>query len=296
MGIGWSYVFKNHTILSLEDSYRALKELEEKERKMSGAVKTLMDEVKEGDLVWIHQAGDFFLCKVSDNEPVLGAAIDKEYQEYDLGHARNAKWVLVPEVLVSGHVQRCTIAPRTIQRIRCSEAEKESFNFMHSELARDPQWFPDMDETETGAMLRTTPYEELLELLSPDDHEDLVAAYLQFQGWTLVKSTCYRSKPKFEFRMVRAGPSFAHVQVKSGRVPLMPSEYRNCVSEGDRVFLYSTHEMPYPGNPESGVETLSPRQVLQWAESNPWALPTGFKIRLQIKKELLGGGDEPRTH
>ncbi len=283
LGIGWSYIFESHTISSLEDSYEALRE---KEGAVPRPVERFMEELQAGDFVWMHQAGQFYLCRILDNETVLGSAIHKEYRKYDLGHARNAEWVCVPEVLVSGRIQRSTIAQRTIQKIHCSEPEKESFIYIHKQLAQDPQWFPAINDVEIEAILGTTSHDEVLQLLSPDDHEDLVAAYLQARGWTLVKSTCFRSKPQFEFRMVRSGPKFAHVQVKSGSVQLVPAEYLQWVNDKETVFLYSTHEIPYPGNRVSGVNTLDPKEVLCWARNNSWVLPMALKVQLQIIKNL----------
>ena len=111
--------------------------------------------------------------------------------------------------------------------------------------------------------------------MSPDDFEDVVAAYLQDKGWILVKSTCFKSKPVFEFSMVNKKHEVGYVQVKSGKSPnpLPPSNYKKYISNNTLVFLFSTHPHPYPGKAVNGVEPISHNDIFSWIKKNAWALP-----------------------
>jgi hypothetical protein len=281
VGVGWAYIFENKTIASKQDSYNALVEAESK---IPAAIKTLLDEVQAGDFIWLHKGGEFFLCKIKDNECVLGPQIADNFQEYDLGHGRNADWVKVSPLLVPGRVQRSTIAQRMIQRISSSDAQQRYFGYIHTELSKDPEFLPRVDEEEVAQELETISPDQFVDLLGPDDCEGLVAAFLQAKGWTLILSTAYKSKPMFEFTMVRPGPppEYAHVQVKSGSVPLSPLDFKKFTSGGECVFLFSTAPNPYPGEALDRVYTLNPKDVLGWAGKNAWALLPGIKLQLSL--------------
>jgi hypothetical protein len=280
VGVGWSYVFEGRNIVTKQDSYQALRE---KEGKVPRHVERLLDEVKVGDFIWLHQSGGYFLCKIKDDICVLGPQMTDDFAKYDLGHARNAEWVKVPELLVPGRVQRTTIVQRTIQRMDCSEMQEKSFEYLHCQLSKTPDWFPTIDEKKVADKLISCSSEELRDLLTPDDYEDIVAAFLQFKGWTLIKSTYFRTKPEFEFLVVRSGPMYGHVQVKSGGVQLCPLNYREWVNDKECVFLFSTHPTPYPGSPVDGVHTLNANEVIEWAvKKNTWVLSPGLKLQLQL--------------
>jgi hypothetical protein len=279
VGVGWSYIFEGRNIVTKQDSYQALRE---KEGKVPRAIERLLDEVKVGDFIWLHQSGDYFLCKIKDDICVLGPQITDDFPKYDLGHARNAEWAKVPQLLVPGRVQRSTIVQRTIQGMDCSAPQEKYFAYIHTELSKAPEWFPTIDEKRVADRLISFSPEELRDLLTPDDYEDIVAAFLQSKGWTLIKSTYFRAKPEFEFLVVRSGPMYGHVQVKSGSVQLCPSNYAKWVNDKECIFLFSTHPTPYPGSPVDGVHTLDANEVIGWAAENTWVLSLGLKLQLQL--------------
>ena len=284
VGVGWSYIFENRKIDSLEESY---KWLNKDEGRIPSAVSKLMTEVALGDCIWLHQDGDFYLCRITTNTPVLGPEISDEFMKFDLGHARHAYWVKVPRLLVSGRVQRCIIVSRTIQRIRSTHLEEEFFNYIHRELSKNRSWVPEIDHSHLLRELKSLGSSRLLNILSPDDWEDIVAAYLQSRGWTIVKSTCFRSNPEFEFLMAKPGPCYARVQVKTGNRRLDPSQYKKWVSENEQVFLFSTHHDPYSGEEQEGVHALDHKDLLAWLYRNTWGLNTGVIVQIQLYSDML---------
>lgn len=280
VGVGWSYIFDGRKISNKSESYQALRAQEG--GTIPKPIERLLDEVKAGDFVWLHQSGGYYLCEITDNATVLGPQIDENYRQYDLGHARRALWVEVPELLVPGRVQRSTIVRRMIQKMDCSGRQEKYFGYLHSKISKNPRWFPAIEDKEIAKSLSSLSSQDLRDVLSPDDYEDIVAAYLQAKGWTLVKSTYFRTKPEFEFLVVRPGPLYAHVQVKSGDVPLAPADYIKWVNDNECVFLFSTHPTPYPGPPVKGVNCLEETEVIGWVAENTWALSLGIKVQLQL--------------
>ena len=276
LGVGWSAAYTEKQASNIDEAKGLVKE---KFGKWPSAIKYLLEEVKEGDHVWIHQKGKYYLCKAKD-EILFGKSIHEEFLSYDLGHARKAKWVNIPEIYVSGSIQRGTIAQRMIQKISISEEEQEYHEFIFNKLSDNPNWQPNIDEAELSRLISNIQTYVLFSLMSPDDFEDVISAYLQSQGWVLIKSTCFRSKPKFEFSMLKRANKVCHVQVKSGKYPnrLRPSDY----SHKDIIYLFTTHENPYPGEPINGVYTLTHNEVFDWVTKNVWSLTTPLKLRLWI--------------
>ncbi len=282
VAIGWSKIFNDKQITSKEDSYEALS----KDINGLRTVKKFLEEVKSDDLFWLHQEGSYYLCRISSGLSILGPNITDKFLDYDLGHAREAQWVCVPEDMVPGRVQRAVIVSRTLQRIHCSLQEETAFNKIHYELIRDSNWQPDLDIEKIINFVQDTPREKLNEIFSPDDHEDIIAAYLQCQGWILVKSTCFRSKSQFEFRMVKKDESgndshVAYVQVKSGQTHLDINQYRASARDGT-IYLYSTACHPYSGEKAEGIIPIDPSDVFKWLCNNIWFISKALRIKIQI--------------
>jgi len=290
LGLGWSEAYTEKQASNIDEAKRLVKE---KFGKWPYALKYLLEELKEGDHVWIHQKGKYYLCKAKD-EIFFGKSIDDDFLNYDLGHARKAKWIEegIPEEYVSGTIQRGTIAQRMIQKISISEKEQEVHNKIFNELSRNPKWQPVIDEDELSRRISKIQVDDLFSLMSPkDDFEDVISAYLQSQGWVLIKSTCFRSKPKFEFSMLNKDNKVCRVQVKSGKHPncLRPSDYSQFVSNKNIIFLFSTHKNPYPGESINGIYTITHNEVFDWATKNVWSLTMPLKLRLWIFLNEING-------
>mgnify|MGYP000970548363 CR=1 FL=1 len=241
--------------------------------------------MQPNDLVWLHHGGQFFVCKTADGPLILGPDLGSEYREYDVGHARRAVWAQVPEDLVPGKIQRAVISRRMVCRIPGGKHLVAYCALLHARLQADPGWRPTTDPVAVRRALEALTPAELVELASPDDWEDVIAASLQLAGWVLVKSSCFRSKPRFEFRMIReevGRTETAYLQVKSGeQVPLPPADYARDVSPDAEVYLFSTHATdPYPGPPVPGVTPIPLAAVRAWMADHVGLLPRGLCAQL----------------
>lgn len=284
VAIGWSDYYRERRYENIDKLFA---ELRLRGDNIPPAVNCLAKRVRKDDFIWIHQRGEYHLCKVRDEQVLLGSEITPDFLHMDVGHARNVEWVTVPVFLVPGKVLRGTISPRTIQQIG-SEPDvrlEKYFGVIHGKLLKNKDWKPDLDDSHVTAEIRSPSQEELLSMMSPQDLEDIVAAYLQReQGWTLLHSTWFKSRPEFEFTMVKPGPKYGFVQIKSGDISLSPEEYSVYLDGKDQVILFSTsRECPYPGVPVSGVTTLDAVEVIDWIGQNTWVLSPWIKAQLLVR-------------
>jgi len=280
LGVGWANAYKEEQPANISEAKVLVKN---KYKKWPYAIKYLLEDVELGDHVWLHQNGSYYLCIASD-EIVMGEAIDNDFISYDLGHSRKAKWVEVPELFVSGSIQRGTIAQRIIQKIWITEKEQEFHEILFKNLSKTIDWRPEINTSILETEISKMQIFDLFSLMTPDDVEDVVSAYLQSQGWVLIKSTCFRSKPVFEFTMLNRNSETCHVQVKSGKSPnpLPPSKYLKYISNKKTIFLFSTNQNPYPGSMIDGVKTIAHSEIILWIKNNIWALTMPLQQRLWI--------------
>ncbi len=291
IGVGWHHAYVEKHPSDFEEAKDMVLN---KWNRWPHQLRKFCEELRENDLVWIHQNGYYYLCKVKSNKIILGRDIVDNYDECDLGHAREADWVEVSEEFVSGAVQRGTIAPGIIQRIKLNKKEKEIYLKLFNELKKNKDWKPKIDETYlSNTLSNLNEKSEIFSLMSTDDVEDIVAAYLQTSGWIIIKSTCFRSKPKYEFSMLNKKRETANVQVKSGKnpVPLKPINYQEDAKSGRIIYLFSTNKNPYPGPSAKNVATINHNDLIDWVLNNLWCLTFSLKNRLWIS--TTGGGNIP---
>lgn len=243
---------------------------------------TFLEQVKPGDLVWVHQAGRYWLCKVQEGL-LFGAQISPDFQAYDLGQARRAVWREIETGLINGSIQRGCIAPITMQAINVKPIEQVAYDRLHEIRAEDTAWKPNITDADVMGWLGKNRRQELLTVLTPDDHEDLVAYYLQSQGWFLKKSTCFRSHPRFEFQMQRPTGEQGYVQVKTGQPKLDALQYQEDAEKGI-VFLHALKVLNL--DKVANVVDLKLDEILKWVALNLWAIGGNIRLRLGLFQEM----------
>jgi len=286
IGVGWSVVYEGMAEIPadpmplLTGNYRA----------GASPVRMVVRGIAAGDLVWLHDRGGFYLCRILEGNPLVGAEVGEGFLEYDVGHARKAEWVRVPEDLVPGRIQRAVISRRMVCRIPGSARLSAYCLRIHKNLIADSHWKPKVEMNAVRAALSTFAISEIEECVSPDDWEDIITAYLQGLRWVLVKSSCFPTKPQFECRLIRevAGETeTAYLQVKSGRIQLRPQDFAE-VAESAVVYLFSTHPTdPYPGPGVPGVVTLSFELILAWMVERVLLLPLPLCTQLTYSPESV---------
>lgn len=285
VGIGWSHGYEEITPKSYEEAQSITTKFWNNQ---INELHKLFEEIKPGDHLWMHKNGHYYLC-IAGSKRYFASQICADFRAYDLGHAIDAKWIKVPDELVSGSIQRGVIARRMIQRIGISQSELKINEIIAKQLSIDPDWFPKFDEDNLHSSIKEISIDALFSIMSPDDVEDVVSAILQTEGWILIKSTCFRSKPKFEFLMTNKHSRVCLVQVKSGKYPqqLFPSEYIEYLNDRNEIVLFSSHPVPYPGNSQDRIRCITMDSVYNWILEN-WMIlspPLKMKIDLSTNKE-----------
>lgn len=290
VGVGWSCVYDG--LSEVPPDPLAL--LTGGHRRGISPVRIVIHRMKPGQFVWLHSRGGFYLCRVLDCPYLAGPQVGDGFREFDIGHARRAEWVRVPEDLVPGKVQRAVISRRMVCEIPCGKRLFDYCANLHAALMANPDWRPAVDLSAVRTALGTLTASELEECVSPDDWEDIIAAYLQGEGWVLVKSSCFPSKPRFEFRMIRdeAGATkTAYLQVKSGRVQLSPQDYADAAMSAT-VYLFSAHPTdPYPGPAVPGVVPLPFPVIVSWMAEHVPLLPIPLCTQILFEPNDVGGAE-----
>jgi hypothetical protein len=237
VGIGWSHGYEQEQ----PRDYSHAKELMRghwKTDTIAPEVETLFSRIQPDDHIAMHRDGFYYLC-IAGTKHYFAREICEDFRKYDLGHAIEAKWIKVPDELVSGSIQRGVIARWMMQRIYLRDVEVRLNIYLQQNLEKDPSWFPTVDKSSLSDEIERITQDDLFGLMSPDNVEDVIATKLQTEGWILLKSTCFRSKPKFEFSMINTNERVGLVQVKSGNWPdsLAPSEYEQYLTGQNEVFL-----------------------------------------------------------
>ncbi len=282
VGVGWSHGYEQEQPMDYSHAKELMRD-HWKTDAIAREIERLFFDIKPGDHLWMHRNGFYYLC-IAGTKHYFAREICEDFRKHDLGHAIEARWIKVPDELVIGSIQRGVIARRMIQRIYLSDVEVRLNIYLQQNLDNDPAWFPTIDKSSLADVIKRMTQDDLFRLMSPDDFEDVIAAQLQTEGWILLKSTCFRSKPKFEFSMINADERVGLVQVKSGNWPdrLAPSEYKQYLTGQNEVFLFTTNPNPYPGVCQPNIKCFTKEEVAQWMRSNCCLLPPTLKIKIKL--------------
>ena len=221
------------------------------------AINAVGKRVQEGDLCWTRDwNGAYYIGEVVGPWQYLH---DEEAVNHDIHNVRPCDWRRVGLLdSVPGAVERSFGPARTIQRVNDEAAEAYS-RYVYARL--------------TGRLIDCSVASdkfELFGLLSPLDHEDLAALYLQAEGYLLVPSTVKSTTAAYEWVMLhKKSGEKAVIQVKSGnaRVDLSALSDIRC-----HVFLAIADGMITDNIPPN-VTVLDRGCLLDFALENRSLLP-----------------------
>jgi hypothetical protein len=212
-------------------------------RKWSAAAKALLYGMNAGDLVWTrNRKGSYYLGKIASEWEYRA---DEEYLRADIINVRRCQWAFVGEMdNVPGSVITSFIPRRTVQTVKEPSALLYS-RFLFARLRGQT------DETSA-----TPEKADILELLSPEDLEDVAALYLQIEKHCVMfPSTCKSDTMAVEcvFASVTDGGRVG-LQVKRGSEPIN----RDTFTQFDGTMYLFQARGRYEGQARPNCICLSP--------------------------------------
>lgn len=257
-GVGWPVVDDNGCSPTSLERYLELGKALYADNGDNGwwpAVNAIGNRMNAGDLCWTRDRnGVYFLGKIEGPWEYLHG---DEADQVDVHCVRSCKWVRIGLLdAVPGAVERSFGPPRTLQAVNDETAEAYSL-YIYSKLSDEPT-------------VATNAHPDIFALLSPLDHEDLAALYLQTKGYMLVPSTIKSSTAAYEWVMFHQSTGEkAVLQVKSGNAWIDIAQLAKLPS---RVFVVVADGVvadPVPVN----VTCISREQLLRFARDRHTLLP-----------------------
>jgi len=295
VGVGWAEAYSAGAPSGggKEGYYELLRSKENWGGRVPSTVRTLLEQVRAGDIVCLYRRPNYVIAIVRDDEARFGPELGADFLDYDIGHARNVDWVEIEPDLAPGFLLRFAtiqgILARSHFRSKYDEptcnAITEGLLRLHAKKRADPAWRPHVDDSETAKVLRTLSKQAMFSAMTPDDCEDVILCFLQDRGWRLLKSTAWKSRPDYECDLLRVpvspgGVATGRIQVKSGDERINTQQYQD-LPPGEVLFLFSTASSdPYQGDPPPRVECLDQDDVVNWMRNNPSLLSRPLRMRL----------------
>lgn len=232
---------------------RGAREVYPGDRSLERALKIVADEMSIGDFCWAYESslGEYWCAEI------LGDFCYRQggpFNEFDWHIVRACRWVRVGTAdAVPGAIRRAfagqfgTATELTTDRHRIIDAARFAFGDATAPRRND-----------------------LFEAAGPEDLEDLVALYLQSQGWLIYPSTAKVSMANYEFVMVNSATNEkAGVQVKSGGVAHLNHEISE---EFDRFFVFLAGSNPTVEG-DNRIELISRETIEHFASVSRELLP-----------------------
>lgn len=248
LGMGWPV--EEATSLTWDDYL--IKATAKYGPKALSSVKCLKNKVQVNDLVWTRDAdGNYCLAKVVGPWRYFA---NKESLDADITNICDCAIKPIANVdEAPGKIVACFIPRRTMQRIANDSCVRFS-QYLWNQLSSTE----DYKIPQNGQV-------KLYSMLSSEDCEDVLAIYLQMQGWLLIPNSRKADTMAYEYFLKhRTTHEIAVVQVKTGNTPLDPTPW---AKRNARVFLFQS-EGRYTGKSSDRVECIQPDTLESFMRNN----------------------------
>ena len=257
-GVGWPVEDENGRPPKDLDHYLKLGQTRYYDEGDNGwwpAVNAIGNRMDKGDLCWTRDwNGVYYLGKIAGPWQYLHG---DDADAVDVHCVRPCRWVRVGLLdAVPGAVERSFGPSRTVQAVDDETAEAYS-HYIYGQLSGK-------------STIAANGRPDIFGLLSPLDHEDLAALYLQTKGYVIIPSTVKSSTAAYEWVMFhqKTGEK-AVLQVKSGNAWIDVAPLADIPS---RVFVVAAEGVA-AGSIPSNVTCISREQLLQFARDRRVILP-----------------------
>jgi hypothetical protein len=253
------------------DSYYTLAATEYKgDKGWWPAINALRNRMAESDLCWTRDtAGIYYLGRIIGPWQYIGSL---HHRRADVVNTRACEWLQVgPVDAVPGKIVNSFGPSRTVQAVDDDTAKLFSAYYYNKHTTSGFRY----------QLSLVAP--DIFSLLSSEDCEDLVALYMQMEGYLLLPSTCKPSTSAYEWVMThKDSGGRACAQVKNGYDDLDVQEYSTFPG---KVYLF-TSKGHYLGADAHNVECLSTNQLREFIQNHEAILPERIKVWIAIAKEL----------
>lgn len=192
-----------------------------------------MNRIQKNDLVWIRNNGIYYICRIDGEWQYDSNQLLKKHDIYNFYQAD------IQEVgtldFVPGKVANSFIPSRTLQAVYGDDIKEYSKRVYNSKSSS-----PIYNVSKVSLKYS-------LDLLQPEDLEELISLYLQVEkGYLLYSSTNKVDTQTYEFVMVKNdGSHRAYTQVKSGNSNILDgNDYIKLVNP-DIMYIYSSECINY---------------------------------------------------
>jgi hypothetical protein len=229
-------------------------------RSLNIAANIIGRKIEIGDYGWAYfsHTGEYWCCQITS---AFQYRTGGSFDEHDIHMTRRCKWRKagsadsVPGVIRRAFSNRFgTVGPIVTDASIAVEAAEIIFGTMMPQTNRD-----------------------LFALAGPDELEDLVALYLQDQGWYVIPSTAKLSTASYEFILVHSKTGeHAGIQVKSGSEHTL----RVDVAEDlDVFFVFTANEQTAVDSDNGRIQRINRADMLAFARRNWPLLPRALRTR-----------------
>lgn len=188
-----------------------------------------LKEIEPDDLIWTRHEGVYYLCRVLSKWKYSN---DEEHVFEDVCHYVDVNFAEVGTIeKVPGRITNCFRARSSIQRIHDD-------NHLMTNISRNIY-----NQIIGEAVYEEKDYnrKDILDLLQPEDVEEVVSLYLQVKhNYLVYTSTNKLDTQKYEFvGVARDGSHHCYPQVKTGSVSLDGNDFKKLTKNGDKVYLFT---------------------------------------------------------
>lgn len=268
IGVGWS------KITTREDSEDKIRKQAQENYDGNNAQAGLravntMRKMRIGDLIWTRlDSSSYYLCRVTrlwkDQFPT------RKHDEYDISNHVGVEWLEIGmEQNVPGKVLSSFRPNSSAQAI--NGVEDISMYIWNKYSGKN-----------TYQNINTK--FDIWTILSPEDIEELVILYLQFEKeYRIYSSTMKATFPVYECQMVNKDGYHAYPQVKTGNEILKADDYMIAFEKdpGSEVFLFATSQR-YVKNNDKRIKYLTTEEIENFARENINILPYRTRLSLEL--------------
>jgi hypothetical protein len=230
---------------------------------LEGVAQIIGSTMQVNDFCWTYfkETGEYWCCRIIGE---FAYRTGRDFDTHDLHITRSCTWRLAGAAdAVPGVVRRAFAGPfGVVSPIRAA-----------AEIAAKAA------ELVFG-LRKPTSNADLFAVAGPEELEDLVALYLQKEGWFVLPSTAKISTASYEFVLVHGQTGKrAGLQVKSGNVAFLDQQVAR---DFDFFFIFMANRSALLTRTDPRIKQIGRDEIVSFARQNWMLLPRALQARWPI--------------